>query len=119
MRRIAFGLGLNGFPFDRPADFWSWIDLCEVGGLDSIWPPDRLIGREPVAESITKLQAVCTGCGRPATRSQRFAHAQTTTQNQILVGAQDSYEARCRFCHEPEAIALEQENRREATSSAS
>ncbi len=62
-----------------------------------------------VAESVTKLSAVCMVCGAPATRSQRLVPGNltpdtSTTEDQVLVGAQDFYEARCRFCHEPETI---------------
>lgn len=58
-----------------------------------------------VAESVTKLSAVCTVCGRPASRSQRLQTKQSTIGGeQIEVGAADLYEARCRFCHEPGAI---------------
>jgi len=54
------------------------------------------------AEYVEKLQAICTVCGEPATRNQRLidgepAHADDPT---ILVGAEESYEARCRNCHE-------------------
>ncbi len=52
-----------------------------------------------VAEQVTKLSAVCVICGNPATRSQRIAGGGA---NRIAVGAKDMYEARCRFCHEPE-----------------
>jgi thymidine kinase len=54
-----------------------------------------------VAENVTKLTAVCTVCGGPATRSQRIAGAQDPNAPTIAVGAKDLYEARCRFCHEP------------------
>jgi thymidine kinase len=61
-----------------------------------------------VAESVTKLSAVCVVCGAPATRSQRMvAEIETATpgvNEQVLVGAHDYYEARCRFCHEPNPI---------------
>lgn len=63
-----------------------------------------------VAESVTKLSAVCMICGAPATRSQRLVPAQqeiNKAQDQVLVGAHDYYEARCRFCHEPEAIVTQ------------
>jgi len=61
-----------------------------------------------VAESVTKLSAVCVVCGGQATRSQRMI-SETSTDGatldaQVLVGAHDYYEARCRFCHEPNAI---------------
>jgi len=66
-----------------------------------------------VAESVTKLSAVCVICGAPATRSQRVITEFETphpnhTENQVLVGASDYYEARCRFCHEPNAITAVQ-----------
>ena len=62
-----------------------------------------------VAESVTKLSAVCMVCGGPATRSQRMtsetgSDGKETLDAQVLVGAHDYYEARCRFCHEPTAI---------------
>ena len=62
-----------------------------------------------VAEHVTKLSAVCVVCGEPATRSQRIINEAATpddsnTRDQVLVGALDYYEARCRFCHEPNTI---------------
>lgn len=50
-----------------------------------------------VAETITKLQAVCVVCSAPATRTQRLV----PEGERVLVGANDAYEARCRHCHEP------------------
>lgn len=54
-----------------------------------------------IAEQVTKLSAICVVCGAPATRSQRISASEET----VLVGAHDSYEARCRAHHhaEPEA----------------
>jgi thymidine kinase len=54
-----------------------------------------------VAESVTKLSAVCVVCGGPATRSQRIVGSAGADAPKVLVGANDFYEARCRFCHEP------------------
>ena len=48
------------------------------------------------AEYITKLQAICMVCGAAAGRTQRLIH----TGGQVLVGAAEAYEARCRHCHE-------------------
>ena len=73
-----------------------------VAGLDldfrglPFGPMPRL---QAVAEQDTKLQAVCMVCGAPASRSQRIAGSKS---DQIAVGAKDQYEARCRFCHEPD-----------------
>jgi thymidine kinase len=61
-----------------------------------------------VAEDVTKLSAVCMVCGGAASRSQKTAAP--TGQNfsdgkTIAVGAKEMYEARCRFCHEPDLDA--------------
>jgi len=75
-----------------------------VAGLDMDFlgqpfgPMPKLLA---VAEDVTKLSAVCVLCGNPATRSQRI----TGGSARVAVGAKDMYEARCRFCHEPEAGA--------------
>ncbi|MBV9250238.1 MAG: LLM class flavin-dependent oxidoreductase, partial [Acetobacteraceae bacterium] len=57
-RSIAVGLGIMEFPFDTTAGFWRWVDLCEAGGVDSIWQTDRLISRVPILESMTALAAI-------------------------------------------------------------
>lgn len=53
------------------------------------------------AEFVTKLTAVCTSCGAPATRTQRLVDGVAASYHDpiILVGASESYEARCRHCH--------------------
>ncbi len=50
-----------------------------------------------VAEYITKELAICVVCGNPANRTQRLI----ANEERVLVGAHDSYEARCRKCHSP------------------
>lgn len=55
-----------------------------------------------VAERIDKLHAICVVCGELATRNQRLidglpAAAEGPT---IQVGGSETYEARCRHCHE-------------------
>lgn len=54
------------------------------------------------AEFVTKLTAVCNKCGSPATRTQRLVDGKPASYHDplILVGASESYEARCRHCHE-------------------
>lgn len=49
-----------------------------------------------IAEDVSKQQAVCVQCGKPATRTQRLSRS----DNEIEVGAHGAYEARCRNCHE-------------------
>ncbi|MFB6082114.1 MAG: thymidine kinase [Halanaeroarchaeum sp.] len=76
-----------------------------ASGLDQTYrgepyePVPQLIA---TAEYVDKLQAICNVCGEPATRTQRLidgepAHVDEPT---VLVGAEESYEARCRNCHE-------------------
>jgi len=54
------------------------------------------------AEILDKLQAVCHRCGGPATMTQRLVDGAPAPADgaTIVVGALDSYEARCRNCHE-------------------
>lgn len=53
------------------------------------------------AEFVEKLTAVCVRCGAPATRTQRLIEGQPAFEDDpiILVGAEETYEARCRKCH--------------------
>ncbi|MFA9559878.1 thymidine kinase [Evansella sp. AB-rgal1] len=55
-----------------------------------------------LAESVTKLQAICLSCGSPASRTQRLINGEPASYDDpiILVGASESYEPRCRHCHE-------------------
>jgi thymidine kinase len=55
-----------------------------------------------LAESVTKLQAICVVCGSPASRTQRLIDHKPASYHDpiILVGASESYEPRCRHCHE-------------------
>ena len=54
-----------------------------------------------VAESVTKLQAICVICGDLATRNQRLIDGRPARYDSpiIMVGGRESYEARCRHCH--------------------
>ncbi|HKE28641.1 MAG TPA: thymidine kinase [Bryobacteraceae bacterium] len=50
-----------------------------------------------LSESITKTLAICVRCGNPAKHTQRLRGS----DDLIVVGAADMYEARCRRCFEP------------------
>lgn len=54
-----------------------------------------------VAEKVDKLSAICVQCRRPASRSQRLINGEPAPIDSpvIVVGAEESYEARCRHCH--------------------
>jgi len=55
-----------------------------------------------LAEQIDKLHAICAICGKEASHSQRLIGGSPAPYDApiILVGADESYEARCRDCHE-------------------
>ena len=61
-------------------------------------PMPRLLA---VAEVVDKLHAICVLCGSPASRNQRLIEGKPARYDSpvIMVGGQDSYEARCRSCH--------------------
>lgn len=50
-----------------------------------------------IAEYVSKMNAICTACGGIASRTQRKQTVKDHS-SQILVGADDHYEARCRRC---------------------
>lgn len=53
------------------------------------------------AEDVTKLHAICVVCGEEASRTQRLVNGKPARYDDpiIMVGASESYEARCRQCH--------------------
>jgi len=55
-----------------------------------------------IAEVVDKLHAICVRCGNPASRNQRLINQQPARYDSptIMVGGSESYEARCRHCHE-------------------
>lgn len=75
-----------------------------VAGLDMDFKGDpfmitaKLLAK---AEYVTKLTAICTVCGKSATRTQRLINGEPASINDpvVLVGASESYEARCRHHH--------------------
>jgi thymidine kinase len=54
-----------------------------------------------IAEEVTKLRAICVICGEFACRTQRLVNGEPAHHDDpiIMVGAQESYEARCRQHH--------------------
>ncbi|WKW11318.1 thymidine kinase [Pseudogemmatithrix spongiicola] len=54
-----------------------------------------------VAEVVDKLHAICVLCGAPASRNQRLIGGKPAPYDSpvVMVGAAESYEARCRACH--------------------
>ena len=86
------------------------VDLADKGirviaaGLDMDFkgepfgPTPKLLA---ISEFVDKIQAICSVCGQPATRSQRLINKEPARYDDpiIQVGAVESYEARCRKCH--------------------
>jgi len=69
-----------------------------VAGLDMDFK-GRPFGPMPtlmaIAESVTKVHAVCVRCGNPALYSYRLV----PSKEKVLLGEKDSYEPRCRICY--------------------
>ena len=71
-----------------------------VAGLDQDYlgkpfePMPQLLA---IAEYITKTLAICMVCGNPANHTQRLV----ASEDRVLLGAQGTYEARCRRCFDP------------------
>jgi thymidine kinase len=76
-----------------------------VAGLDTDFRGEPF-GSMPqlmsIAEDVTKLHAICVVCGEEACRTQRLVNGKPAKYNDpiIMVGAAESYEARCRQHHE-------------------
>lgn len=54
-----------------------------------------------LADNVMKLHAICKVCGGEASRTQRLVYGKPAAWDDptILIGADESYEARCRQCH--------------------
>ena len=103
-------VGIDEVQFMDAAIIPLALDLADAGvrvilaGLDLDFRAEpfgfmpELLAR---AESVEKLTAICTVCGAPATRSQRLIGGQPARFDDpvVLVGAEESYEARCRVHH--------------------
>lgn len=89
--------------FDR-----SLSDLCHnlalkgmrviCAGLDQDYngiPFETTTALMVEAEEVIKMPAICTSCGAPAIRN----HLKIEQKDRIIEGAEESYEALCRFCY--------------------
>lgn len=77
--------------------------ICSGLDMDFRGEPFRIVPQMmAIAEYVTKLTAICMVCKSPATRTQRLVNGAPAKYSDpiILVGAKDSYEARCRKCHQ-------------------
>ena len=55
---IGIGLGMAEFPFSTANAFWKWVEMCEEGGVDSIWQTDRLVSKVPFLETMSTMAAL-------------------------------------------------------------
>lgn len=55
-----------------------------------------------VADSVTKLRAICIDCGDDAHFTQRLVNGKPAKHDDplIVIGAEEHYQARCRGCHQ-------------------
>ncbi|MDY0404545.1 thymidine kinase [Virgibacillus sp. 179-BFC.A HS] len=104
-------VGIDEVQFFDPAIVDVITELADRGirviaaGLDTDFRGEPF---EPVptlmalAESVTKLNAICPVCGSVACRTQRLIDGKPASYDDpiILVGASESYEPRCRHHHE-------------------
>ena len=76
-----------------------------VAGLDQDYlgkpfePMPQLLA---IAEYITKTLAICMVCGNPANHTQRLV----PSADRVLLGAGETYEARCRRCFDPDLAEI-------------
>ncbi len=94
---------------------WAIADVCThladqgrrvlAAGLDQDFrgePFGPLPLLMALAERVDKLHAICVCCGASASRTQRLIDNRPARYDDpiILVGGSESYEARCRTCHQ-------------------
>ncbi|MCB1742845.1 MAG: LLM class flavin-dependent oxidoreductase [Gammaproteobacteria bacterium] len=65
--QVKLGIGFIEMPLSTASAFWRWVDLCEHGGIDSIWQSDRLISKRPMLECMSAMAAIAG-----ATRQIKF-----------------------------------------------
>jgi thymidine kinase len=53
-----------------------------------------------IADHVVKLRAICMNCGAPASHTYRMIEGKPAHYDDpiILIGATETYEARCRAC---------------------
>jgi len=94
-------VGIDEVQFFSPEIIPLTVELIHLGkrvliaGLDTTFEAEPF-GPVPhlmaIADTVTKLSAVCMVCGQPAIHTQRLG----ASQELVVVGAAGLYEARCR-----------------------
>jgi len=62
--RVKLGLGIAASPFSNARAFFRFVDLCEGGGVDSLWQTDRLSSRQPFFEALATMAALAGATAR-------------------------------------------------------
>ena len=86
------------------------VDLADRGTEVVLAGLDQDFRRKPfgpmpallaVADDVVKLRAICMKCGAPASHTYRTVDGKPARENDpiVLIGATESYEARCRNCY--------------------
>jgi len=87
------------------------VEFADKGGEVILAGLDQDFRREPfgpmpfllaAADEVVKLRAICVQCGNPASHTYRMIDGKPVHRDDptILIGATESYEARCRNCFE-------------------
>ena len=58
---IGAGIGIANFTLGDAKGFWRWVDVCDNGGVDSIWQSDRIIDPIPNLEAMSVMAALAGG----------------------------------------------------------
>ena len=58
---IGAGIGIANFNLGDARGFWRWVDVCDNGGVDSIWQSDRIIDPSPNLEAMSVMAALAGG----------------------------------------------------------
>ena len=86
------------------------VDLADQGREVICAGLDQDFRREPfgpmaallaIADNVIKLRAICMKCGAPASHTYRMIDGKPAHWDDpiVLIGATESYEARCRSCY--------------------
>ena len=62
--KVRIGLGIATSPFSSARAFFRFADLCEAGGVDSVWQTDRLSSRQPFLEALATMAALAGATDR-------------------------------------------------------
>ena len=58
---VGAGIGIANFNLGDARGFWRWVDVCDNGGVDSIWQSDRIIDPIPNLEAMSVMAALAGG----------------------------------------------------------